>query len=78
MLYLSKTLDLRLALEIRKTKDHPLGNEEAMGNDNGYLDHRTSWIRLQILAPTNEDLCHGSPLENAWSFPIHEIEWCVG
>jgi len=76
---LSKTLGLHLVLEIGKTKVRPLGKEEeAMGNGDGYLDHRTSWIRLQILAPTDEDLYHGSQLEGAWNFPIHGIEWCVG
>jgi len=74
--HLSKTLGLHLVPEIGKTKVRPLGKEEeVMGNGDGYLDHRTSWIRLH---PTDEDLCHGSPLEDAWKFPIHGIEWCVG
>ena len=67
-----RSLDLRLVLEIGKTKVHPLGREEeAMGNDDGYLGH-------QILAPTDEDLCHGSPLEGARNFPIHGVEWRAG
>jgi len=45
--------------------------EEVTGNDDSYLDPR-------ILAPTDEDLCHGFPFKDACNFPIHGIEWCVG
>src|ERR1700729_1848316 len=72
---LSKSPDLRLVLEVEMTKVHPFGKgEEAMGNDDGDLDHQTSWIHLQPLAPMDEDLCRGSPLEDAWNHPIHGIE----